>query len=122
VRFVTISAIVTDVHVTCKNPTCPRDGKPFIARRASAEYCSTRCRTAAHRARNISPPPDTWFGDEPRLSATVKTVDADGSPALSRLELGERLIEIADRDDDGEPKTGRRLYYLALSHGFIRPD
>jgi hypothetical protein len=24
--------------------------------------------------------------------------------------------------DDGEPKTGRRFYYLALSYGYIKPD
>ena len=34
-------------------------------------------------------------------------------------ELSKHLLEIADRDDDGAPKTGRRYYYLALSHGYI---
>src|SRR4029077_10271856 len=29
------------------------------------------------------------------------------------------LLEIAHRDDGGKPKTGRRYYYLALSHGYI---
>jgi hypothetical protein len=31
-------------------------------------------------------------------------------------------LEIAQRDDDGEPNTARRFYYLALSHGYIDPD
>jgi hypothetical protein len=48
--------------------------------------------------------------------------NADGTPALSRAELAKRLDEIADRDDSGKPKTGRRYYYLALSHGYIKPD
>ena len=43
-------------------------------------------------------------------------------PSLSRSELGERLIEIAETADDGEPKTGRRYYYLAISYGYVRPD
>jgi hypothetical protein len=41
---------------------------------------------------------------------------------LSNQTLGERLLEIAERDDGGEPKTGRRYYYLALSHGYVQPD
>jgi hypothetical protein len=39
-----------------------------------------------------------------------------------RIDLADRLVEIAERDDNGTPKTGRRYYYLALSHGYIRPD
>jgi hypothetical protein len=34
-------------------------------------------------------------------------------------DLANHLLNIASNDDDGEPKTGRRYYYLALSHGFI---
>lgn len=29
---------------------------------------------------------------------------------------------LPDTGDDGQPKTGRRYYYLALSHGYIQPD
>jgi len=36
--------------------------------------------------------------------------------------LAKRLIEVSETADDGEPKTGRRFYYLALSRGYIRPD
>jgi hypothetical protein len=42
--------------------------------------------------------------------------------APHKAELAERLVEIAAKDDDGNPKTGRRFYYLALSHGHIKPD
>jgi hypothetical protein len=52
----------------------------------------------------------------------VRSTNADGSPAMSKAELGEHLLELAEQEDGGEPKTGRRLYYLALSHGFIQPD
>ena len=31
------------------------------------------------------------------------------------------MIELA-KEDGGAPKTGRRFYYLALSHGYITPD
>ena len=55
-------------------------------------------------------------------SAAARSRDADGTPALSNAELAERLCEIADEADDGEPKTGRRFYYLALSYGYIQPD
>jgi hypothetical protein len=41
---------------------------------------------------------------------------------LSNETLAEKLLEIAEIEDDGEPKTGRRFYYLALSHGHIQPD
>jgi hypothetical protein len=106
------------VRATCKN--CH---KRFIPVRASAEYCSGRCRVAAHRARHARPPATLWFGKEPRFStAPSRIVNADGTPALSRAELGERLIEIAERDDGGEPKTGRRFYYLAISYGYVQPD
>jgi hypothetical protein len=44
------------------------------------------------------------------------------TPALTRRELAERLLEIASGDDDGESKTGRRFYYLALSYGYIKPN
>ena len=49
-------------------------------------------------------------------------MNSDGTPALTRGELAERLLEIASGDDDGEAKTGRRFYYLALSYGYLRPD
>jgi hypothetical protein len=39
-----------------------------------------------------------------------------------QAELAEHLLEIAEKEDDGEPKTGRRFYYLALSHGYIAAD
>ena len=58
-------------------------------------------------------------GKEPRFStAPSRAVNSDGTPALTRGELAERLLEIASGDDDGEPKTGRRFYYLALSYGY----
>jgi hypothetical protein len=41
---------------------------------------------------------------------------------LSNAELADRLVEIADSEDDGKPKTGRRFWYLALSRGYVRPD
>jgi hypothetical protein len=37
--------------------------------------------------------------------APSRTHNADGTPALTRGGLAERLLEIAERDDDGEPKT-----------------
>ena len=39
-----------------------------------------------------------------------------------KADLADHLVEIAYRDDNGAPKTGRRYYYLALSHGYIQPD
>jgi len=41
---------------------------------------------------------------------------------LSRAALAERLLEIAVQVDGGRPKTGRRYWYLALSHGYVSPD
>jgi hypothetical protein len=56
------------------------------------------------------------------VAKTSRAFNADGTPALSNEELGQHLLEIAKRDDDGKPKTGRRYYYLALSHGYIQPN
>jgi hypothetical protein len=36
--------------------------------------------------------------------------------------LAAQLEELADKEDGGAPKTGRRYYYLALSYRFIKPD
>jgi hypothetical protein len=111
--------------VICKNPTCPRKGKPFRPQRAGAQYCGDACRMAAHRhrIRTAQPPEALWLGDVPQFSTRPsKLTNADGTPALTRGELAERLLEIAERDDGGEPKTGRRYYYLALSHGYVQPD
>ena len=77
---------------------------------------------AAFRGRQKPLPPTNWFGCEPRLTTISRTRNGDGTLALSRYELGERLLEIAERDDGGEAKTGRRYYYLALSYGYIAPD
>ena len=112
------------MRVTCKNPDCPREGEPFVPKRAGAQYCTGRCRTAAYRQRH-APVPATWWddGSAPRFStAPSRLLNPDGTPALTLGELAERLLEIAEGDDGGEPKTGRRYYYLALSHGYIQPD
>jgi hypothetical protein len=105
----TLVLIVTRMRTTCKNPDCPRHGKQFMAERASARYCSVACRVAAHRKRQQLLPAVAWSGKVPGFRA-VKAF------------LAEQLLEIAERDDDGQPKTGRRYYYLALSHGYISPD
>jgi hypothetical protein len=111
------------MRVTCKNPECSRKGKPFVAQRASAQFCSDACRVAVHRKRHAPLPETRWYdGTEPTLSTASRMFNVDGTAALSRAELSKRLIEIASRDDDGDPKTGRRYYYLALSHGYVIPD
>jgi hypothetical protein len=110
------------MRATCKNPECHKRFSPV---RAGAQYCSVRCRVAAHRKRHAPPPAIFWWNDEkgdPRLSTVSRTLNADGTPALSRAKLGEYLLVIAEEGDNGKPKTGRRYYYLALSHGYISPD
>jgi hypothetical protein len=57
------------------------------------------------------------LGHEPSLS-TRPTREGE----LSNEELGERLLHIAETGDNGNPKTGRRFYYIALSLGYINPD
>jgi hypothetical protein len=93
------------MRTTCKHAEC---GKSFIAQRAGAQYCSSRCRTAAHRRRQAPEPETMWLDGRKRRQI--------------KDPLADHLIEIAGRDDDGEPKTGRRYYYLALSHGYIDVD
>jgi hypothetical protein len=64
-----------------------------------------------------------WLGDRSEFSERPSaTFNNDGTTALSRSELAERLLEIAAEGDDGEPKTGRRYWYLALSLGYVRPS
>jgi hypothetical protein len=100
----TLSVAVTQ---QCKNPACPHPS--FTPERAGAQYCSPRCRVAAWRLRHVPPPNIEWQGDVPRFRK-------------AKADLAERLIEIAEQGDNGEPKTGRRYYYLALSYGYIQPD
>ena len=90
------------MRATCRNTDC---GKSFTAIRAGARYCSGRCRMAVHRKRSEPVPAPVWDDGKLRRATTD--------------ELSKHLLEIADRDDDGAPKTGRRYYYLALSHGYI---
>ena len=94
------------MRTTCKNADC---GKTFSPERAGAQYCSSRCRTAAHRVRHKPLPPTRWFGKVPSMRSEKET-------------LAEHLLELASGEDGGEPKTGRRYYYLALSYGYIAPD
>jgi hypothetical protein len=103
---------------------CKHCQSRFSAERADARYCSTKCRVAAHRRRRsvVAMPPAEWLGEPPILSRVSRSFNADGAPALSNEELGEKLVEIADNEDGGQPKTGRRYYYLALSHGFVMPS
>jgi hypothetical protein len=106
---------------------CKRCHKTFEAKRADTAYCSTKCRVAAHRKRRIEPPPTWWLGDSPALSERPPRRKVNGKfevdpNALTRAELGRKLVEIAEEGDRGQPKTGRRFYYLALSHGYVRPD
>jgi hypothetical protein len=112
------------LRIACKNPDCPRHGKPFTPQRAGAQYCSNACRTAAYRLRH-APAPVTWWREDnvPEFSTRPSRArNSDGTPALTRGELAKRLLRIATTDDDGASKTGRRYYYLALSHGYIQPD
>jgi hypothetical protein len=98
---------------------CRRCQKPFTAKRADANYCSVVCRVAAHRRSQRRPVYRTaWLASAPKLSERRRP----GTDDLSRAELGRKLVEISQTDDDGQPKTGRRFYYLALSHGYIRVD
>jgi hypothetical protein len=96
---------------------CKHCGKHFYHERAGAQYCSTAHRVAALRQRQQPFPRVHWLGPVQSFSTRVTR---EGE--LSNDELADRLLEIADRDDDGAPKTARRFYYLALSHGHIRPD
>src|SRR5262245_60110484 len=97
------------MRTTCKNPTCSREGKSFTPQRTGAQYCSVRCRVAAHRARQAPSPTTFWLGKVPKMRAEKTT-------------LAEQLERIAHEEDNGEPKTGRRYYYLALSYRYITPD
>jgi len=64
---------------------------------------------AACRKRQMPVPAIRWVGEQPRLPA-------------EREKLGKALLEIARTGDGGKPKSGRRYFYLALSHGYIKPD
>ena len=97
--------------------TCKHCGKHFYHDRAGAQYCTTAHRVAALRQRQRPAPRVRWRGS---VAAFSTRVTREGE--LSNEELAEQLLELAETGDDGAPKTGRRFYYLALSHGYIRPD
>jgi hypothetical protein len=115
---VTLSLSVTIMAVSCR-----RCLTPFTPVRRSALFCSPACRTAAYRKRHAPLPETWWLGEHQEFSDRVsQVVNRDGTPELSRAALAERLLEIAAGEDDGEAKTGRRYWYLALSHGYVRPS
>ena len=78
--------------------------------RAGAQYCCNARRTAAYRQRQ-APLPSIWWdedGKELRFStAPSRTLNYDGTPALRLGELAERLLEIAENENEGQPKTGQ---------------
>jgi hypothetical protein len=86
--------------------TCKICDKSFKAQRAGAQYCSGRCRVAAYRQRQAPEPSILWLDGKRRRT-------------LTNDDLALRLLELAEHGDGGVPKTGRRFYYLALSHGYI---
>jgi hypothetical protein len=88
--------------------TCKTCDKSFKAQRAGAQYCSVKCRVAAYRQRQAPEPLVHWFDGKRR-----KLVDD---------ELALRLLHIAEHGDEGVPKTGRRFYYLVLSHAYLVVD
>lgn len=102
--FVTDSSSVT--YMSQHEITCRVCGTNFVATRADARTCSPRCRQIASRratqARYVSPP--RWHG-------TIKQTRS--------VDLADALVEIAN---DGNRRTARGFYYVALSRGLIRPS
>ena len=97
--------------------TCKHCGGLLLHIRAGAQY-HPKCRLPAWRKRKARPPRPIWIGHKlPKLSSRPAR---DGG--LSPEELGQHLLVIAEERDDGDPKTGRRYYYLCLSCGYISPD
>jgi hypothetical protein len=88
---------------------CQRCRKSFTASRTDARYCGPRCRVAVYRARRLRVPPTDWRGRVPTMRVEKHT-------------LGKRLLQIAEHTDDGAAKTGRRYFYLTLSHRYITAD
>lgn len=112
----TIEPIVTPMTNTTTT-TCKFCAEQFTPIRAGAQYCCAAHRTAAYRKRMNAPMVSVqWMGHIPKLSQSTRTRH------ISDSELANELLSIAQNEDGGKPKTGRRYYYLALSHGLIRPD
>jgi hypothetical protein len=70
---------------------------------------SVRCRQHAYERRRKPLPVTGWLGAEKQRRAR-------------RIELADQLLGLAETADGGDPKTGRRFFYLALSHGIIAPS
>jgi hypothetical protein len=105
--------------------SCKHCGSSFTPVRAGAQYCSPAHRTAAYRVRHAPAPAVFWFDPHaavPGFSSRSIRQGADGEPELSNAALADKLVELSTTADDGEAKTGRRFYYLALSFALIRPS
>ena len=107
--------------------TCKCCAVTFTPKRAGAQWCSPACRTAAYRKREMPIPSTFWYGEKKRLSPHIswraKERSANrGHVELSNAALADKLVELAATEDGGRPKTGRRFWYLALSHGYVDPD
>jgi hypothetical protein len=107
--------------------TCKRCGALFQSKRPDKQFCGNACRQKAYRKRLVPPPSTWWVNEAPKLSERKPRRKIGGKfeidhDALTRAGLGRKLVEIAKEGDGGQPKTGRRFYYLALSLGCISPD
>lgn len=88
---------------------CAQCGRPFVGKRSTAKYCSTRCRTAATRARQtgsavvpvslVTPPePPADDDDPPAESGIVKAAreELDAAGVLN-TPLGQAAMLLAAR-------------------------
>ena len=87
------------MDTVCKNSACCEVFKPI---RASALYCSTRCRVAAYRtARRLrrDARATTWRGPLESFSSKARN-----NVKLSDEELADRRVELAEQADGGEAR------------------
>src|SRR5215203_3603783 len=112
------------VWIAATSPASGRGGRP---RRRGAvlcrdERCGRETPRAAATALTGRPPATRSRARAPFWGRSRAPPPRAGSRSRASAELAKRLIEVSETADDGEPKTGRRFYYLALSRGYIRPD
>jgi len=110
--------------------TCAGCGETFEARRASAKWCSDRCRKSKGRSKPVEAPPVVDAADDtpPELTGLVAAVtrDLESAGALSTfngqlaLQLAKRLT---DPDESGISALAKELRsVMALAVGSAAPE
>lgn len=98
---------------------CPSCGTAFEAKRATAKYCSNKCRQRAFQRTGPAGRPETAPplepSSEPGPTAAATTVELERADRLNTA-IGQAALVLAKRIDASSTETGGSLASLVREH------